>query len=79
MCENSSGGRDPEVERLILCRFGVTESIWLATSTAVDIVICLVLSGELFYARHTLALKGGSMREVVTRLIVSDAAKKRVR
>jgi hypothetical protein len=45
--------------------------VWLATSAAVDIVLCLVLCGELVYARRKLAQRGGSMREVVMRLIVS--------
>lgn len=51
--------------------FSITERVWLATSAAVDIVLCLVLCGELVYARRKLAQRGGSMREVVMRLIVS--------
>jgi hypothetical protein len=52
-------------------RFGTAEELWLATSTAVDIILSTVLCGELLWARRKLALKGGGMREIVTRLIVS--------
>lgn len=54
--------------------FVKAEQTWLATSTAVDITLSLVLSIELWWARQKLGMQGGSMREIVTRLIVSIAS-----
>ncbi|WWC97400.1 hypothetical protein V866_004279 [Kwoniella sp. B9012] len=50
--------------------FAKAESIWLATSTAVDTLLSLVLSIELWWARQKLGMQGGVMREIVTRLIL---------
>ncbi|WWC85493.1 uncharacterized protein L201_000357 [Kwoniella dendrophila CBS 6074] len=50
--------------------FVKAEQTWLATSTAVDITLSLVLSIELWWARQKLGMQGGSMREIVTRLIL---------
>ncbi|KAK6904868.1 hypothetical protein I203_105687 [Kwoniella mangroviensis CBS 8507] len=50
--------------------FAKAESVWLATSTAVDTLLSLVLSIELWWARQKLGMQGGVMREIVTRLIL---------
>lgn len=44
---------------------------WLISSGLVDVILSFALCAELWWARHKLAAKGGLMREVVTRLIVS--------
>jgi hypothetical protein len=45
--------------------------VWLSTSAAVDIVLSLVLSLELWWARRKLAVKGGLMAKVINQLMVS--------
>ncbi|OCF34936.1 hypothetical protein I316_03483 [Kwoniella heveanensis BCC8398] len=50
--------------------FTVVEQIWLGGSTAVDLLLSLVLCVELWWARQKLGMKGGVMREIVTRLIL---------
>ncbi|WVF66492.1 hypothetical protein IAT40_001232 [Kwoniella sp. CBS 6097] len=50
--------------------FSVVEQIWLGGSTAVDLVLSLVLCIELWWARQKLGIKGGVTREIVTRLIL---------
>ncbi|WVQ94087.1 hypothetical protein IAU59_001165 [Kwoniella sp. CBS 9459] len=50
--------------------FSVVEQIWLGGSTAVDLLLSLVLCIELWWARQKLGMKGGVMREIVTRLIL---------
>jgi hypothetical protein len=56
---------------------GVTDSrsyiadlVWLATSSAVDLVLSMVLSLELWWARRKLAAKGGMMAKVTWQLLV---------
>lgn len=56
----------------LMSRFNIAEALWLGMSTAVDIVLSVVLSSELWWARRKLAEKGGNMREVMNRLIVTS-------
>ena len=51
-------------------RFQESELGWLVTSAGVDVILSLVLTIELWWARRQLA-QNGVMREVVTRLMVS--------
>lgn len=48
----------------------VTDLIWLSTSSAVDLVLSMVLSLELWWARRKLAAKGGIMAKVTWQLLV---------
>ena len=48
----------------------IADLVWLATSSAVDLVLSLVLSVELWWARRKLAAKGGMMAKVTWQLLV---------
>nr|ODO02147.1 hypothetical protein L204_00874 [Cryptococcus depauperatus CBS 7855] len=50
--------------------FTTAQLVWLSTSTAVDLVLSVVLCGELWWARRKLSMQGGVMRVIVTRLIL---------
>ena len=49
----------------------IADLIWLSTSSAVDLVLSMVLSLELWWARRKLAAKGGIMAKVTWQLLVS--------
>jgi len=49
----------------------IADLVWLATSSAVDLVLSMVLSLELWWARRKLAAKGGMMAKVTWQLLVS--------
>jgi hypothetical protein len=48
----------------------IADLVWLATSSAVDLVLSMVLSLELWWARRKLAAKGGMMAKVTWQLLV---------
>jgi hypothetical protein len=49
----------------------VTDLIWLSTSSAVDLILSIVLSLELWWARRKLAARGGIMAKVTWQLLAS--------
>lgn len=55
----------------LMDRFAKRMSAWLWTAMAVDIVLSSALCTELWWARKKLSIRGGSMHEIVTRMIVS--------
>jgi hypothetical protein len=48
----------------------IADMIWLSTSSAVDLILSMVLSFELWWARRKLAAKGGMMAKVTWQLLV---------
>jgi len=48
----------------------ISDMVWLSTSSAVDVVLSIVLSLELWWARRKLAAKGGLMAKVTWQLLV---------
>lgn len=49
----------------------MADLIWLATSSGVDIVLSMVLSFELWWARRKLAARGGVLAKVTWQLLAS--------
>jgi hypothetical protein len=48
----------------------ISDMVWLSTSSAIDVVLSIVLSLELWWARRKLAAKGGLMAKVTWQLLV---------